>query len=254
MSSEKPASRLSQISTSWTQLFAAHDPTAAMRAARRRLFERYEAPVRSYLLGALRDEEAAEECFQEFALRLLRGDFKRADPKLGSFRKYLKTALLNMVRDHEQKERRRSRFLSTDEPGATIQDPLAEDTGREFDTNLRDEMVGRALKALERSDGQTGQHLHRVLQLRIDHPEMTSEQMAEHLAPIQGKPLTAQWVRKRLFNARRRFAELLLDDVATSLEFPTVESLEEELIDLGLFEYCRSLVRERYGTVDQAGT
>ena len=40
-----------------------------------------------------RDEQLAEELFQEFALRMLRGDFRRAEPLRGRFRDYLKTVI-----------------------------------------------------------------------------------------------------------------------------------------------------------------
>jgi hypothetical protein len=118
----------------------------------------------------------------------------------------------------------------------------------EFQTKCRDDLIVRALKVLEAWDRQTGQHLYTVLRLRMDHPEMRSEQMAEHLAAAVGKPLDSQWVRKRLHNARRKFAELMLDDVARTLETPTVEDLEEELLDLGLLDYCRSVLKERRGS------
>jgi hypothetical protein len=46
----------------------------------------YHRAVHRYLLGALRDEDAAEELFQEFALRFVRGDFRWADRGRGRFR------------------------------------------------------------------------------------------------------------------------------------------------------------------------
>jgi RNA polymerase sigma-70 factor (ECF subfamily) len=91
MPEEKPTDRLSQISTTWTMLLEAHDPAGEIRVARKQLFDRYEAAIRAYLTGALRDRDAAEECFQTFALRFVRGDFKGANPQRGSFRKYLKS-------------------------------------------------------------------------------------------------------------------------------------------------------------------
>ena len=71
--------------------------------------------------------------------------------------------------------------------------------------------------------------------------------MAEQLAPVIGKPVSAEWVRKRLQRARDRFAELLLQEVARSLGAPTEEELEEELLALGLFEYCRSALKPHGG-------
>ena len=224
-----------------------------MRAARTWLFDRYEVPVRSYLVGALRDEDAAEECFQEFAVRLFRGDFKRASPEVGSFRKYLKTSLLNLVRDHQRKRQRRGLPFSSDTP-EPLSEPLPpDDADREFETKLRDAMIVRTLKALEEHDERSRQHLYTVLRLRMDQPEMTSDQMAEHLSVALGKSLNAQWVRKRLYHARQKFEVLLLDDVASSLEVPTFENLEEELRDLGLLDRCRSALRAIWFVTGVAG-
>jgi hypothetical protein len=46
-------------------------------------------------------------------------------------------------------------------------------------------------------------------------------------------------------NCRYTFANLLLEEVVHSLENPTPEKLEQELIELGLFDYCQPAL-ERY--------
>src|SRR6266545_3004593 len=92
--------RLSRIATLWSVVFEAHsDEKADADLARRRLLMRYHAPVYRYLLGATRDEDAAGDLCQEFAIRFLRGDFQRADPQRGRFRDYVKKALVNLVND-----------------------------------------------------------------------------------------------------------------------------------------------------------
>jgi hypothetical protein len=57
--------------------------------------------------------------------------------------------------------------------------------------------------------------------------------------------LTAAGVRQALHRARQKFADLLLEEVAQSVEDPTPEHLERELVELGLFDYCRPAL-ERY--------
>src|SRR5205809_2626379 len=99
--------RLSQISTLWTMLLRAHaTPTDAATAAQHALLERYGGAAYRYLLGSVRDADAAAELTQEFAVRLLRGDFHKADPKRGRFRDYLKSALSHLV--HDQRRARRA--------------------------------------------------------------------------------------------------------------------------------------------------
>jgi hypothetical protein len=59
--------------------------------------------------------------------------------------------------------------------------------------------------------------------------------------------LTAVGVRQLLHRARERFADLLLEEVAQSLDAPTPELLEQELIDLRLLDCCRTALERRAG-------
>ena len=92
---------------------------------------------------------------------------------------------------------------------------------------------------LEKHEQETGQLYYTVLQHRAKRPEVRSAEMAEYLSAELGKPLRADAVRQTLHRAREKFAELLLDEVLQTLREPTVEMLEEELIDIGLSDYCR---------------
>src|SRR5437879_1637637 len=104
MEPANPDPRLSHISTLWTLVEQAHrGPADAIGPAQRLLLERYAAVVHRYLGGALRDADAADELFQEFCLRFLRGDFRRADPQRGRFRDFLRTALVNLVVDYHRR-------------------------------------------------------------------------------------------------------------------------------------------------------
>src|SRR4051794_28269956 len=90
-------SRLSRIDTPWTIVARAHDgPCDAAASAQRLLIERYRGAAYRYLRASVRDPDAAAELFQEFALRLLRGDFHRARRHRGRFRDYLKSVLVNL--------------------------------------------------------------------------------------------------------------------------------------------------------------
>src|SRR5437763_1715956 len=101
MDSDGLNERLSRIKTRWTELLQAHGDEGNRAAeTRRQLLLRYHGAVYRYLLGALRDADQAEELAQDFAVRFLRGDFKRADPQRGRFRDFLKTALRNLLKNH----------------------------------------------------------------------------------------------------------------------------------------------------------
>lgn len=238
--------RLSQITTAWTVLFAAHQGSPdTVTLAQQQLLQRYTPPAYRYLLGAVHDPDVAAELFQEFALRVVRGAFKQADPERGRFRNLVKTTLCNLVVDHQRKQKRKLAALSEAiEPAAADGGELAAQE-QQFTAAWRSELMSRTWDALAACDRQTGQHLYTVLKFRVDHPDVRSPAMAERLSAALGKPLTAEWIRKRLFLAREKFGDLLLDQISRSQEKASAETLEAELLDLGLFDYCRSAWQRR---------
>jgi len=228
--------RLSRIETQWTAVFRAHGAGAeADRADRDRLMLRYSGAVYRYLLGAVRDPETAADLCQEFAVRFLRGDFRRAAPERGRFRDYVKTAVINLVNDHH-----RSRQAG---PKSLLADAAAPELPSEADFvgGWRESVLDQTWRALEEANPT----FHAVLLMRISNPEMPSSERAERLTEQLGKPLTPENVRKSLQRAHAKFAELLLDQIADSLEDPTPDDIEGELQALDLLRYCRSALEKR---------
>ena len=110
-------SRLSRISTIWTLLSDAHKALRTRAGdARLALIQRYQGAAYRYLLGAVRNPDAADELFQEFALRVMQGAFAHADPARGRFRSYLKTMLYHLVVDYQRRQRRLPRSLQSAMP------------------------------------------------------------------------------------------------------------------------------------------
>jgi RNA polymerase sigma-70 factor (ECF subfamily) len=244
MGEESLDKHLSRISTLWTEVLRAHaDPADAAAAARGRLLERYGGAVSRYLLGAVRDPDAADELAQEFALRLVRGDFRRADPQRGRFRDYLKAALVHLVDDYHRARQAAPRQLAPDAPEPAAPAPPSADSERGFLATWREELLERTWQALAEANAA----YHAALLLRIQSPDLSSAQMAEELGTRLGRPLTADWVRKAVQRAQARFADLLIEEVATSLEGGTEEELREELRELDLLRYCRSALERRGG-------
>jgi RNA polymerase sigma-70 factor (ECF subfamily) len=229
------AYRLSQIATRWSLVFQAHQGQPDAGQARQALVQRYHRAIYRYLLGAVRDPDAADDLAQDFAVRLVRGDFKRADPDKGRFRDFVKTALYHLVVDY-QRRKVKEQHAGAPEPSVGP-DELASD--REFLDRWREELLNRAWEGLEEVERQTGQPYHTVLRFRAENPQLRSAQMAERLGPALGKPITDVAVRKTLQRARERFGDLLLEEVSRSLETSQVELIEQELIDLELLSYCR---------------
>jgi len=247
MNMDERQEHLSHISTLWSVVKRAHADDAETEAGRaqERLIDRYGPAIHRYLLGAVRDADQADELFQEFALRLVRGDFRRADESRGRFRQFLKTALYHLVIDAQRRERRQAASLpvGADPPASA---PSPEEADKQFAEAWRAELMTRAWEALEQYDKKSGQLFYLVLRYRRDHPEVRSPEMAARLSPLIGKPISAEWVRKRLHRARERFAELLLDEVAHTLDDPAPDRLEDELVSLGLLNYCQAaLARKR---------
>jgi RNA polymerase sigma-70 factor (ECF subfamily) len=241
MDSESINQRLSRITTRWSLVCQAHSGSKQTASeAQLRLLQRYGGAIQRYLLGALRDAEAAEELSQEFALRFIRGDFRGVDPQRGRFRDYVKTVLFRLVANfHKQRQAQPRPLLAEVAEPAGPAESL--DADRDFLDSWQRELLDLAWEELAALEKKTGQPFHAVLRLRIENPEdeMTSAQMAERLSVQFGRKFTADGVRKTLQRAREKFAELLLDDVLHSLDNPTPQQLEQELRDLGLLAYCR---------------
>ena len=231
---------LSQLPTLWSQVLGAHDANPdARRDAQEALLARYGGAVRRYLLASVRDPHVASDLVQEFALRFLRGDFRRADPARGRFRDYLKGALGNLVADHFRRRRASPGQLPDENLGpADRAEAAAGDP--EFRASWRDALLERAWEALAEDERQTDRPLHTVLRFRAANPELRSPELAAEVGRALGKAVTAAGVRQTLHRARERFADLLLGVVADSLDPATRERLEEELTEVGLLDYCRS--------------
>src|SRR5262249_41363304 len=132
------------------------------------------------------------------------------------------------------------------EPAAQLESTF--DSDRQFLNAWQADLLSRTWDALAEEEKKTGRPMHTVLHFRAGNPDMRSAQMAEQLSGRLGKDVSADWVRKWLQLAREKFAELLLVEVQASLRDPTPDLVEQELIDLGLLEYCKSALarwRER---------
>jgi DNA-directed RNA polymerase specialized sigma24 family protein len=236
--------RLSRLTTLWTLVSRANDEDSQARAAQQALLERYGGGIRRYLVASLRDADAADELYQEFAFRFVRGGLRGADRSRGRFRDYVKGVLFHLVADHFKKQQRQPRQLHPDHPEPAEESPPGgEDEA--FLASWREDLLARTWGALEEHEKGTGQVYFTVLRFRADHPDLPSHQMAERLGPVLGKELTAAGVRKTLERAREKFADLLLEEIAQSLNDPTREALEGELIDLGLLGHCREALERR---------
>src|SRR5262249_17465861 len=246
MESESLDQRLSRITTLWTLVRRANQgPGDTARDAQGQMLERYGGAVRRYLWALLRDSAAVEELFQEFACNLLEGDLGGADPRRGRFRNFVKGVLFHLVAKYHERRRRQPRALGPNHPEPAAPDATPPGSEEVFLASWRDDLLARSWAALAEHDRATGKPFSAVLRCRADHPDWSSAQLAQEMGRRLGKAVTAAGLRQTLHRAREKFADLLLEEVAHSLEEPTAERLEEELLDLGLLDYCRPALGRR---------
>jgi RNA polymerase sigma-70 factor (ECF subfamily) len=245
MRQHNPGQRLSLIPTQWSLVYLAHHgPAEAAQVARQQLLERYRGAAYRYLRKVLRDPDAADEVFQEFALQLVQGHLHGANPGRGRFRHFVKGTLFHLVADHRKRQRAWPGPLPA--AGTTLAANSEErESDHHFVESWRDELLARAWAMLAESEAGTEPPYYAVLRFRADHPELRSPQLAEQLTARLGRPFTAVGVRQILHRAREKFADLLLDELAHSLEYPQAEQLTQELAELGLFDYCRPALERR---------
>jgi RNA polymerase sigma factor (sigma-70 family) len=238
---------ISRIQTAWSMVRDAHGDQTAVQAAQQQLLDRYGGAVRRYALSALRDEEAAQEVFQEFALKFVRGDFGNADPARGRFRAFVKTVVYRLIVDHQRRTKKRSHegpmHSNVAEPAIDAAGTDADD--KLFQSSWRDELLARCWQRLADDEGKSGKPYHSVLRYRVDHPDLRSPELAAGLSKQLGKEINAGAVRVLLHRARELFGEILLDEVTESLASATLDDVEQELIDLELHEYCRPALEKR---------
>ncbi len=244
-SNSQEFSRIDVLVTNWSVFRIAHgQPNALADQARHDMVLRYAAVIRKYVYAIVRDETDADELSQDVIVRMLKGDFAGADPSRGRFRDFLKTVIRNMARNHWDRQNRR-RPVNSD----IAELDLAEVAPSDWDVVWRNELLGQVWRALKDEQARKPTSLvHTLLELRVGYPEDSSEQLAQRLGAQLGGEIRADAVRQKLRRARLRFAELLISEVAHGLQTASADEVEQELMELKLYEQVRPLLPEDWKT------
>lgn len=238
--------RLSQIETLWSVVRRAHDDGASqVTDAQQQMLERYGGAAQRYLRAVVKDADGADDVYQDFAVRFLRGDFANVSPEKGKFRAFLKTVLFRTAMDYFRQKRRGPNVREME----TVFEPAAPDdrqaADQQFVASWRDELLTRTWDALRQYEEESNKPMHTAMRLRVDQPDLRSPELAEALSKELGREISAANVRVILHRSREKFAELLLAEVIQSLDEPTSNDLEEELGELQLLDYCRPALEKR---------
>src|SRR5262245_58076609 len=198
----EPKRYLDQISTLWPLIT---DPA--------RFVLRYAPAIRGYLAALLKDSDLLDEVIQDFLLHIVQNRFVPEQVTRGRFRDYLKAC----VRNAALTALRKRRLAQADEAllaALTAPDDPADEASREWSGEWRRTLLARSWdQLLAQQSRSPGNHSHRVLRLAVDHPDDETVALTERLAEETGCRLTLEAFRQQLSRARRRFAELLLEEV-----------------------------------------
>lgn len=228
VSGATPKSVLEQISTCWPMI---HNPVQFVM--------RYARAIQKYVTAIVRDSHDSEEVAQDFLVRVFDKGFCPENVSRGRFRDYLKSAVRYVAISHLRK--RRSAELS-EEMLASIVQPNSE-ADRAWSNEWHDCLLERVWQSLELHQQATADNLfYSVLQMHTQNPAATSDEHAVQLAEQLGRPIRADAFRQQLSRARKHFAKLIVAEVRQTIQNPTAESVEQELIDLDLMPYVREFL------------
>lgn len=234
-------SRFSRIETLWSVVHKAHDDDQSVSSsAQEKLLEIYGGAIKRYLLNALRDETAAQDLYQEFALKLIKGDFHCTTPEKGKFRFFVKKVVRNLISTHFRKQNRDAKTAGVIEESQVANESDGKDQQDQlFSESWRDDLLFRTWQTLAEYQRKSDHSYYTTLHLRASNPELNGTEYAAKLSEELGREVKPATARVQLHRAREKFATLLIDDVANSLQNNSRDTVEQELIDLGLIEYCR---------------
>lgn len=115
----------------------------------------------------------------------------------------------------------------------------------EFTVSWRNELLAGTWTALREYETESQKPFYTVLRFRADHPDLRSPELAMEVSELLGRDIKAGNIRVLVHRAREVFADLLVRQVESSLEKPSIEELENELITLDLLSYCRPALEKR---------
>lgn len=205
---------------------------ATARRALGELCELYWPALFAYARRRGLSDDAAREAVQSFCLRLMeRGGVEGARPEAGRFRAYLLAAFANAMKAearaaHAQKRGGGRPHASFDAGDAFDVADAADSPEQAFARNYAHALLARANSRLREEYAKRGRSsVYEALESALLGDDATAASgLAERLGATEGAARVA------LHRLRRRFGELVRDEVAATLQDPG--DLEDELMAL----------------------
>lgn len=212
--------------TRWSLVRSLHGTPERRRAALGDLCERYWKPLYAFARRSGEPPEAAEDAVQGFLAAVIdRGDFEKADPEMGRFRSFLRTAFAHHLQNAAERDRALKRggghrSLSLDAEGleaSLVHSQL--DPAAAFERAYAVETLAAAMESL-RSSYEEASKL-RVFEALV--PTITApDESLDRAALAEGLGVTRGALDVAVHRLRARFREALLgavrDTVNTDLE------------------------------------
>ncbi len=213
--------------THWSEIRAARTLSAEHRTAvLNNLARRYWRPVYHYLRARGLGDAESRDVTQDFFVEVVLGRdlFGQADAEKGRFRPYLLHCLKNFIRERHRRERARRRSPDrpvvsidqwTDSRDAQIEPPAPEASPEEaFHRRWAASLLEGVIDRLSTSCRQAGLAVHyAIFQERFVRPALEHAPPTEVEALAVRFGLTPKQVANRAETVRRRFRNLLLDEV-----------------------------------------
>ena len=199
---------------------------------------RYGAAVRAYLQALLPTQDDADEVEQEFLLRVVEKGIPVGDRADGRYRHYLIATVRNSAFRYVRNLSRRPALAS--DLNFVSSDSSAD---RQWHRYWRDCVLQSTWQALRDHEARnSGNRFHTVLKAFVEYSEDDSNQLAERVSAASGQHLSAEAFRKQLSRARQKFAQLLVAEVSRTIADATPERVSEELQELDLMKYVRTIM------------
>ena len=219
--------------THWSVVLAAGGKTAGSREALAELCATYWRPVYGFVRRRGFDVHEARDLTQGFFTRFLeRFDVEGLDPARGRFRSYLLAAVKHFVVNEQERERALKRgggergiSLSFDDDEAAELEPIDERTPEaDFERQWALALLRTALERLRREQAFKG----RGEQFELLKPTLAGESIEGGYAAVAEQlGLTSVAVKVAAHRLKNRYRELLLEELARTVELP--QEIEDEL-------------------------